>query len=55
MCDGLPALPGMAMAGGGVGGVAEGMQAPHNGGLQEVEHVRSVFPETWLWTNASVR
>ena len=23
--------------------------------LQEVEHVRNVFPETWLWTNASVR
>ena len=23
--------------------------------LQEVEHVRSVFPETWLWVNASVR
>ncbi|KAK7492650.1 hypothetical protein BaRGS_00016129, partial [Batillaria attramentaria] len=21
--------------------------------LQEVEHVRNVFPETWLWTNAS--
>ena len=23
--------------------------------LQEVEHVRNVFPETWLWANASVR
>ena len=22
--------------------------------LQEVEHVRNVFPETWLWANASV-
>ena len=25
------------------------------GGLHEVQHVRSVFPETWLWANASVR
>ncbi|KAK7492664.1 hypothetical protein BaRGS_00016143 [Batillaria attramentaria] len=36
----MPGLPG--------GGAAT------SGGLQEVEHVRSVFPETWLWANASV-
>ena len=23
--------------------------------LQEVEHVRNVFPEAWLWANASVQ
>ncbi|PVD34971.1 hypothetical protein C0Q70_06252 [Pomacea canaliculata] len=25
------------------------------GGLQEVERVRSVFPETWMWTSKTVR
>ena len=41
-----PMVPGREAAGG---------QTPSVAGLQEVEHVRSVFPETWLWTNASVR
>ena len=54
MCDGF-AMPGMAAGGGGRGEVDGGMQPLPNAGLQEVEHVRSVFPETWLWTNASVR
>ena len=29
-------------------------QAPSSN-LQEVDHVRSVFPETWLWSNATLR
>lgn len=50
----------MPALGGGMGGgmVEKGPQPPHaplNGDLQEVEHVRSVFPETWLWSNATVR
>ncbi|PVD34970.1 hypothetical protein C0Q70_06251 [Pomacea canaliculata] len=40
------ALPMMA-AGSGAGGVS-----PGTGALQEVERVREVFPETWLWANA---
>ena len=45
------------MGGGGGGGGPGGVQPPFNGGagLHEVQHVRSVFPETWLWTNVSVR
>ena len=41
---------GVAAGGGGGGGTAGGVA-----GFQEVEHVRAVFPETWLWKNASVR
>ena len=59
MCGGGGGFfPEMAMAAGGgmmneaMGGMAAGVGS---GGLQEVERVRSVFPETWLWTNASVR
>ena len=50
----------MTFGGGGpdLGGmVATGMAGGHpptNGGLQKVDRVRSVFPETWLWTNTSV-
>lgn len=46
MAAGMGPVPGM---GGGVTGSSA------TGGLQEVEHVRNVFPETWLWTNVSVR
>jgi len=40
------------------GGLLPPLEANTAGGsgqpLQEVERVRSVFPETWLWSNASV-
>ena len=59
MCGLLP----QAAIGGGGGGVAAGGGGGGGGGgtaggvagFQEVEHVRAVFPETWLWKNASVR
>ena len=57
MCEMVP----MAAMGGGIGGGAGGGAALGGGaaggiaGFQEVEHVRAVFPETWLWKNASVR
>ena len=54
MCGGgmvpMAALGGGFGGGGGAGGGGGGVA-----GLQEVEHVRAVFPETWLWKNASVR
>lgn len=40
----------MMAAGSGAGGVS-----PGTGALQEVERVREVFPETWLWANARTR
>jgi hypothetical protein len=52
MCDGIAfagGLPPMMMNG------VSNMQGPQEGGLQEVERVRSVFPETWLWQNVTVR
>ncbi|XP_076447000.1 CD109 antigen-like [Babylonia areolata] len=52
MCDGVLMEP-VAAAGGMMGGGGGGMMMPPSV-LQEVEHVRSVFPETWLWSNASV-
>ena len=40
-------MPDMALAGGG------GAPAP-SAALKSVGRVRSVFPETWLWSNASI-
>ncbi|KAK7492663.1 hypothetical protein BaRGS_00016142 [Batillaria attramentaria] len=61
--DGCPMCDFMPMAAMGAGGVMPPMAMPDTaggglptpGGLQEVERVRNLFPETWLWTNASVR
>lgn len=53
MCDFSGAMPpGLAMPDGhGTGGVV----SPDTGALQEVEHVRDVFPETWLWGTTGTR
>ena len=47
----------MAFGGGFGGGAGLAMNAQGGGPnqpLQEVERVRSDFPETWLWSNATV-
>lgn len=51
-----------AAAGAGGGGIAPPNAMTGSGtsssastaSMKEVGHVRSVFPETWLWTNSSV-
>jgi hypothetical protein len=47
------AMAGMAPNAG--GGLAPGMATGSGSGqaLAQVDHVRSVFPETWLWTNTT--
>ncbi|XP_048243512.1 CD109 antigen-like isoform X3 [Haliotis rufescens] len=60
----LPLYYPMAMAGGVGAGMVNGMGTgtgtgtgggvdTHHAPLQEVEKIRSDFPETWLWTNSS--
>lgn len=46
---------GGAGAGIGVGAGTGGAVTPDTGALQEVEHIRDVFPETWLWADARTR
>ena len=40
-------LGGITPAGGGIAPAA-------SGSLKKIDRVRSVFPETWLWTNTTV-
>ena len=50
-----PVYMAMAESFGGVDPAMNGINGPaHTSPLKEVERVRSDFPETWLWTNASV-
>lgn len=39
----------------GGGGASGGSAQLHTDGLKEVSRTRSVFPETWLWSNATTR
>jgi hypothetical protein len=53
----LAVFPGMAF-GGGIGGIATsgtatGSSSGSGQTLAQVDHVRTVFPETWLWTNTT--
>ena len=38
-----------------MGAGVETAQQSASSNLQEVDHVRSVFPETWLWSNTTLR
>ena len=52
----LIVLPAMAMVDELVvvgGGIAGGIAPAPSANLKNVGHVRSVFPETWLWTNTT--
>ncbi|XP_048243527.1 CD109 antigen-like isoform X1 [Haliotis rufescens] len=58
MCEFAPMrqpLPLASLTGSGLG---SGVAVPHavggNEALKEVEHIRNVFPETWLWQNQTV-
>ncbi|XP_048243518.1 CD109 antigen-like isoform X1 [Haliotis rufescens] len=58
MCEFAPMrqpLPLASLTGSGLG---SGVAVPHavggNVALKEVEHIRNVFPETWLWQNQTV-
>lgn len=45
-----------AGAGGGAGGgfaVANSLSTGSSTNLKQIEHVRSIFPETWLWQNST--
>ena len=47
-----------ALAGGGAGGGGGGFQASMKNPpfvLKTVKRTRNVFPETWLWSNVTVR
>ena len=44
----------MAAFGGGVAVKNLGGTSSGQGGLKEVERVRTAFPETWLWSNKTV-
>lgn len=44
----------MPMAGMAFGGVNELALTSSSEPMREVDRVRNVFPETWLWTNASI-
>lgn len=44
----------MPMAGMAFGGVNELAFTSSSEPMREVDRVRNVFPETWLWTNASI-
>ena len=48
MIDGPMPVPGGAVINGATGG------ATPNTALKQVDRVRSVFPETWLWSNSTV-
>ena len=47
--------PMMAMAGGAMPNPVAPMTATSASGMKSVEKVRTVFPETWLWTNSTAR
>ena len=46
----LEMMPAMKMSSS-VGNAADAGMAEESSPLMEVSHVRSAFPETWLWTN----
>ena len=56
LIDGPMRHPDFALAGGMVPGkgTATGGSVPNLSPLKDVERVRSVFPETWLWSNATL-
>ena len=54
MCGGGGGMVDMAFGWNAVAGMAA-QTGMASGGLQEVKHVRSVFPETWLWANTTLR
>lgn len=52
-CSGL-ILPQMAFGGGAGGGAGGTFMTGGQQQLQTVKRTRSVFPETWLWSNKTV-
>ena len=46
--------PGGAMHGGAVINPAPGTGHNSNGQLKQVDRVRNIFPETWLWNSYSI-
>lgn len=46
---------GMAFGAGAGGGfaVASSLSTGSSTNLKQIEHVRSIFPETWLWHNST--
>ncbi|XP_048243510.1 CD109 antigen-like isoform X1 [Haliotis rufescens] len=58
MCEFAPMRPPLPLASLTGSGLGFGVAVPHavggNGALKEVEHIRNVFPETWLWQNQTV-
>ncbi|XP_071088368.1 CD109 antigen-like isoform X2 [Haliotis cracherodii] len=58
MCEFAPMRPSLPLASLTGSGLGSGVAVPYavggNGALKEVEHIRNVFPETWLWQNQTV-